>query len=662
MQKKQLKKLNFKKIKGDNILVGEVEGKTTTHLFKFRAYRNIKKMDFVVAKSKDNKWILAQITEINIYPDEKIIASCNILGRREDGLLKIPRMPIKPSSLIYQASEEQIRETLCLKKNGLYLGKLESTTDVKFYIDPDNAITKHIAILAQTGAGKSYTVGVLIEELLEKNIAVVIIDPHGEYSSLAIKNTNAKKTDLQYYEIEPKSYRVSEFSPDTNINKEASKLSFSDIGLEANEIIGIFPAKPTPTQTALLFGVISELKQVKENYTLTDIINYVQSTESTAKINLINLLELAKSSNLFSKKPTSLNALVNRGNASVINLKGINSQTAQISVSKLINTLFSARKSNKIPPLFLVIEEAHNFCPQNEVLCTSKIIRTIVSEGRKFGFGVAIISQRPARVDKNVLSQANTQIILRVKNPNDLKAISYAEGITKQAEEEIKNLASGVALILGCEIPLFVNIRTRKTKHGGQTQTLLESKKTQKDEKIYFKINEKYLKNKDKSIKYIFVPCYEIRIKDKLFLFDAIKGNLLFKNNNDEIKNIELKITSDEKKIISVLIEEDCSEDELFKKTKLLFDDFNRAIASMTKKNIIKQNKNKMCLNIQTIPDLQKQIFDKNLFEFNIEFLDIKIMAPKILSNIGIKKNAEITLVYYPYINICDVLIDATKE
>ena len=112
LQKKQLKKLNFKKIKGDNILVGEVEGKTTTHLFKFRAYRNIKKMDFVVAKSKDNKWILAQITEINIYPDEKIIASCNILGRREDGLLKIPRMPIKPSSLIYQASEEQIRETL----------------------------------------------------------------------------------------------------------------------------------------------------------------------------------------------------------------------------------------------------------------------------------------------------------------------------------------------------------------------------------------------------------------------------------------------------------------------------------------------------------------------------------------------------------------------
>jgi DNA helicase HerA-like ATPase len=73
---------------------------------------------------------------------------------------------------------------------------------------------------------------------------------------------------------------------------------------------------------------------------------------------------------------------------------------------------------DKIPPFMLVVEEAHNFCPERgfEKAISSNIMRTIASEGRKFGLGMMVISQRPARVDKNVISQCNTQIILRVTN------------------------------------------------------------------------------------------------------------------------------------------------------------------------------------------------------------------------------------------------------
>ena len=52
------------------------------------------------------------------------------------------------------------------------------------------------------------------------------------------------------------------------------------------------------------------------------------------------------------------------------------------------------------------------------------MFRTIASEGRKFGLGILIVTQRAAKVDKNVLSQCNTQIILKVTNPNDLKLIT----------------------------------------------------------------------------------------------------------------------------------------------------------------------------------------------------------------------------------------------
>ncbi|MCK5177200.1 MAG: ATP-binding protein [Candidatus Aenigmarchaeota archaeon] len=645
------------------ILVGEVDGRTTTHSFKVKAYRDIKKMDFVVAKSDDDKWTLAQISEINVYPDNKIIANCSVLGRREDGLLKVPRMPIKPASLVYQASEDQIRSTLSLKEKGMYIGMLESTTSVRFYIDPDDAITKHIAILAQTGAGKSYTVGVLIEELLEKDIAVVVIDPHGEYASMNKKNIKAKEKDLAYYGVKTKAYEVKEYTPDKSLNKKASKLSFSDISLSPVEIMSLFPTKPTPTQTAILYGAVNEIRSVKENYSLVDVINNVQASESNTKWNLVNLLELAKSSDLFSKNPTPLPLLVKRGVASVVNLKGVNERLQQMSITKLLETLFDARKKGQINPLFLVIEEAHNFCPEREVFSTSKIIRTLVSEGRKFGFGVGIVSQRPARVDKNVLSQCNTQIILRVKNPNDLKAISYAEGITKQAELEIKNLASGTALVLGCEIPLFVNIRTRRTAHGGETQSLLEPEKTTTKEGIkkYVKIAEKYQTLKNTDAKFIFVPCYDIRINNKLFLFDAIKGNLLFKINN-KMENVLLKLSADEKKITGVLIEDNCTKEELFKKINLSFNDFSHAIISLREKEIIREENNMILFCLKTIEEMQKEDFDKTKFMFDSEFLEVKILGSKILDNLGIAKKVDLSLVYYPYISMDNKLSDATLD
>src|SRR5690606_18268650 len=99
----------------------------------------------------------------------------------------------------------------------------------------------------------------------------------------------------------------------------------------------------------------------------------------------------------------------------------------------------------------------------------------IASEGRKFGISIAIISQRPSRVDKNVISQASTQIILKVTNPNDIKAIENSvEGLTQETQKEIRNIPIGTAMITGiADLPLFVDIRPRKTKHGGETVTAI---------------------------------------------------------------------------------------------------------------------------------------------------------------------------------------------
>ena len=85
---------------------------------------------------------------------------------------------------------------------------------------------------------------------------------------------------------------------------------------------------------------------------------------------------------------------------------------------------------------------------------------------------MTIISQRAAKIDKNVLSQCNTQIILKITNPNDLKAIvGSVEGLTASMADEIQRLPIGVAMCVGSgiQMPLIVEVRPRESKHGGES-------------------------------------------------------------------------------------------------------------------------------------------------------------------------------------------------
>jgi len=181
----------------------------------------------------------------------------------------------------------------------------------------------------------------------------------------------------------------------------------------------------------------------------------VSQEESSAKWNLLNSLEQIDDSGILSETPLDLTKLLEPGEASVVNLRAVEPETAEMTMFMLAKRLFDLRKKNQIPPFIMVIEEAHNFAPEKGFgkALSSDILRKIASEGRKFGLGIGVISQRPARIDKNVLSQCNTQFILRVTNPNDLKAISKSfEGITSEVESMIKSLPPGVSFVLETSI------------------------------------------------------------------------------------------------------------------------------------------------------------------------------------------------------------------
>jgi hypothetical protein len=314
---------------------------------------------------------------------------------------------------------------------------------------------------------------------MKHNVTVCVVDPHGEYSSMKHKGVVKKTT--RDFGVTPKGYddRILEYATDPAINKGAKPLKFTLHNLDAREILGLTNIKNVRNFLTMLRKAIDILKETKGSYTINDIIAVLEQSGEASSGVLVSELEYLNEIDIFAEQGTKIDELLQKGKCTIINLRGTPPDIQQLIINRIGNALFELRKVDKIPPMMLVVEEAHNFCPQQGQVACSKVFRTIASEGRKFGLGLMVITQRAAKIDKNVLSQCNTQIILKVTNPNDLTAISASiEGLTEGMEDEIQRLPIGSAIITGggVSMPLLVEIRPRESKHGGESVEVIPSK------------------------------------------------------------------------------------------------------------------------------------------------------------------------------------------
>jgi uncharacterized protein len=136
----------------------------------------------------------------------------------------------------------------------------------------------------------------------------------------------------------------------------------------------------------------------------------------------------------------------------------------------------ASSKTDRIRPCFIVYEEAHNFAPAGEPAVSHRIIKKIAGEGRKFGVGFAVVSQRPSKLDPDVTSQCNTLIAMRLRNPDDQRFIAKTSDMVSAADlDQLPGLSTGEALICGRSIPapLLVRIGTKALVHGGESPEVL---------------------------------------------------------------------------------------------------------------------------------------------------------------------------------------------
>ena len=584
------------------MILGNIIGKTSTRDFSFSVKHEINKFDYIQVLLKD-KYVLAQILEIEKNNNETI-AKCNILGYRQDDKLKQLLTPLEPGSEVLKSDENFIKEVLDLKenKNSAFIGNLQRYNNLKVYLGLNKLLTKHVSILAKSGSGKSYASGVLVEEILDKEIPLLIIDPHGEYSSLKEKNDDIES--LLKFGLKPQDYKnkIKIYSPNITDNPECIPLRLSNYNLSSQEILHILPAKLSNVQLGLLYSSLKEINKIDFNQLILEL----ELEENSAKYSLINIIKYLNKLNLFSDAPTSLQELIMPGKCSIINLKGVEQELQEVIVYKLVKDLFDERKKENIAPFFLILEEAHNYLPERSFgeAKSSKILRQVASEGRKFGLGMAVISQRPSRLDKSVISQCSTQIILKITNPNDLRAVGNSvEGLTYESEKEIMNLPIGTALITGvAELPLFVDIRPRKTKHGGEAVDMLNITSISSEEKgellsvIKQKTSKKDLELLGYNVKRKLIPCLYVQTEDFNLLINLNDGKIIKNLETCEGKDIikKLELSPQQKKVFdSALSLREFTAAELFSKSGVQFSEIYDIINILVNKGYFIKNVNK---------------------------------------------------------------------
>ena len=155
--------------------------------------------------------------------------------------------------------------------------------DIDVRLNPTKLLQKHLAILAISGAGKSYFTSVLLEELLNRNpekgqIATIIIDPHGEYSGFI---------------EDPK------FTGKAKVFK-SSEIKIGVPNLSAHALIRFAPDMSSSVQARELNRIIRDMKD--DVYGLDELIGAVETDEkikSATKDVLIALLYNLQSTGIF---------------------------------------------------------------------------------------------------------------------------------------------------------------------------------------------------------------------------------------------------------------------------------------------------------------------------------------------------------------------------
>lgn len=354
-------------------------------------------------------------------------------------------------------------------ENPLSIGHYTLDDKAEAWLDGNKFFQRHAVIVGSTGSGKSWTVAKLLEQIANLPSAnAIVFDIHGEYAPLnsdgfqhiKIAGPNDKVKDgiifLPYWLLTYEEM-ISLMLDRSDNNAPNQAMAFSNAVIEQKkkqleaagktDVIANFTIdSPVPYELSDVLDYLKE-KDTERDYSssktgrdgplakkLTRFIQRLESKKEDKRLNFLfnsdkEVLEYDYVDTISKKLMLSSSLQKNKG-VKIIDFSEVPSDVLPLMVSLVARLIFSIQQwipKDTRHPIAFFCDEAHLYLPEktgNTIEAAGlENFERIAKEGRKYGIGLVVISQRPAEVNRTILSQSNNFIAMRLTNAEDQSVI-----------------------------------------------------------------------------------------------------------------------------------------------------------------------------------------------------------------------------------------------
>lgn len=397
----------------------------------------------------------------------------------------------------------------------LMIGKSIETDD-EIYLDSNRSRT--MLICGKRGSGKSYTLGVLAEELFEnKQGIVIIVDPMGIYHTMTLPNTEQEQR-LWDWGMRAKELPVRLLVPgepehlygDREIIQamQSRGLEFVSIWLNPSDLTAdgwcdLFDLTLSEPMGMVLYRAVQELHRrtrdmEKPFFNIPQIITQVdrdkRAQDKTVEALLLRL-ETAIDWGIFAEEYKPILELFRQDAVNVIDLSvieagryGLRNLVLDVVCRNLFRKRTIERRREELnlsagfPRIWLAIDEAQQFVPSSKKTLAKENLIRWVKEGRQPGLSLIAASQQPAAIDGEILSQCDVIIAHKITALEDMQALNKLnqDYMKRELQSLIRQIKKrGVAILVDDENESVntVSIRPRKSHHGGSESQAVSSER-----------------------------------------------------------------------------------------------------------------------------------------------------------------------------------------
>ncbi len=404
------------------------------------------------------------------------------LGPFRRGVSRVPSL----DDIIEIATQADARLVYALPNlQTIRIGNVQQPGDVPAIVSTNDLLGKHFALLGTTGTGKSCGLTVMLRGILEQNpnAHVLLLDPHGEYGTAFGETAEHMSGDtlrLPYWifnfeEIvevvfgNDKAERSTEIMHLRDLIVQA-KTNFAREARTLHHIPMLGVDTPVPYALGEVNRLLDDAMGRLDNRSLlgpySNLRARLQALQSDRRYAFMFSTGIALRDSLAALLGRLFRVPAEGKPICIVDLAGIPSEVLNVVVAVICRMAFDfALWGGQQSPLLLVCEEAHRYAPQDSGLGfepAKRGLARIAKEGRKYGIGLGVVSQRPSDLASSILSQCSTVIAFRMTNERDQDIIHAAlsdAGATLSASLPL--LGNGEALVVGEGVSVPMRMRMR---------------------------------------------------------------------------------------------------------------------------------------------------------------------------------------------------------